>query len=105
MQRRPDLYPPPSATFAPASEFSPERWQGWQPKPWQYVPFNGGPRICVGQNFALTEMAYVVVRLLQRFERLEGRDEWEKQFHKVEIVGTPGRGVKVALFETGKAKA
>jgi cytochrome P450 len=58
----------------------------------------------VGQNFALTEMAYVMVRLLQRFERLEGRDDWGKQFHKVEIVGTPGRGVKVALFESGDTK-
>jgi cytochrome P450 len=102
MQRRADLYPPPSATFAPVHIFSPDRWEHWQPKPWQYVPFNGGPRICVGQNFALTEMAYVLVRLVQRFARVEGRDVWEEQFHKVEIVGTPGRGVKVALFEEEK---
>lgn len=38
--------------------FEPERWEKWTPKAWNYVPFNGGPRICVGQNFAMTEMAY-----------------------------------------------
>ena len=58
MQRRPDLYPPISETFADPAVFSPERWEHWTPKPWHHVPFNGGPRICVGQNFAMTEMAY-----------------------------------------------
>lgn len=53
MQRRPDLYPPASDKFADPAIFSPERWDHWSPKPWQYVPFNGGPRICVGQNFAV----------------------------------------------------
>lgn len=38
--------------------FEPERWEKWTPKAWNYVPFNGGPRICIGQNFAMTEMAY-----------------------------------------------
>jgi len=57
MQRRPDLYPPPSADFAPIEMFSPERWEKWQPKSWNYIPFNGGPRICIGQQFALTEMS------------------------------------------------
>jgi cytochrome P450 len=103
MQRRADLYPPPSSTFAPVHVFSPERWEHWQPWPWQYVPFNGGPRICVGQHFALTEMAYVMVRLCQRIARMEYRGDWESQFHKVEIVGTPGRGVRVALWEAEKA--
>jgi cytochrome P450 len=103
MQRRADLYPAPSAEFAPAHVFSPERWETWQPKPWQYLPFNGGPRICVGQNFALTEMAYVMVRMAQRFERVEYRGNWEEQFHKVEIVGTPGQAVKVALFEANES--
>ena len=47
-------------TTLPGPEvFAPERWEVWSPKPWNYVPFNGGPRICVGQNFALTEMVYV----------------------------------------------
>lgn len=74
MQRRRDLYPHPasqptgggdlgegkgSAAFADPGVFCPERWEeGWAPKPWNYVPFNGGPRICVGQNFAMTEMAF-----------------------------------------------
>lgn len=58
MQRRPDLYPPVSDSFADAAIFSPDRWEKWTPKPWQYVPFNGGPRICIGQNFAVTEMAF-----------------------------------------------
>ena len=102
MQRRAELYPPPSPDFLHPSIFSPERWEHWQPKPWQYVPFNGGPRICVGQNFALTEMAYVIVKLCQKYERVEYRGDWAAQFHKVEIVGTPGHGVPVALYEAVK---
>lgn len=53
-----DLYPPVSDTFADPRIFSPERWEHWTPKPWTYAPFSGGPRICAGQNFALTEMAF-----------------------------------------------
>lgn len=62
MQRRRNLYPKSQDAgghFADPAVFEPERWEKWTPKPWTYVPFNGGPRICVGQNFALTEMAYV----------------------------------------------
>lgn len=58
MQRRRDLYPPTSEDFADPAIFSPDRWYKWTPKPWQYLPFNGGPRICIGQNFALTEMSF-----------------------------------------------
>lgn len=103
MQRRPELYPPVSATFAPVDVFSPERWENWQPKAWQYVPFNGGPRICVGQQFALVEMSYVLIRMLQRYGRVEYRGgDWKDQFQKVEIVGCPGNSIKVAFFEDPK---
>lgn len=56
-----------------ANEFRPERWS--EPRcrklGWAYLPFNGGPRICLGQQFALTEASYVLVRLLQQFEGFE----------------------------------
>ncbi|CAN3486687.1 cytochrome P450 52A5 [Diutina catenulata] len=55
-----------------ANEFRPERWQGDLPLKvgWAFLPFNGGPRICLGQQFALTEAAYVTVRLLQRYSTM-----------------------------------
>ncbi|KAK4185988.1 cytochrome P450 [Podospora australis] len=106
MQRRPELYPPVSATFPPVDEFSPERWFHWQPKPWQYIPFNGGPRICIGQQFALTEMGYVLTRLFQKFERVENHMaevDGGNPTLKAEIVLQPGDGVKVAFWEARKA--
>ena len=59
-----------------ANEFRPERWAdpGFRPG-WAYVPFSGGPRICVGQQFALTEAGYTIVRLTQTFRAVEQRDE------------------------------
>jgi len=41
MQRRADLYPPVSEKFPPIDTYCPDRWYHWQPKPWQYIPFNG----------------------------------------------------------------
>ncbi|KUI60614.1 Cytochrome P450 52A13 [Cytospora mali] len=102
MQRRADLYPPASETFADPAVFSPDRWDHWTPKAWHYVPFNGGPRICVGQNFAMTEMAFCLVRLLQKYDRVEYRGNWHAQYHKAEIVGCPGHGVPVAFHEAQK---
>lgn len=99
MQRRRDLYPPVSENFADPAVYSPERWEHWTPKPWQFIPFNGGPRICIGQNFAMTEMAFTLVRLLQRYERIEYRGDWAAQYLKADIVGCPGLGVPIALYE------
>lgn len=57
-------------------EFRPERW--FEPETrklgWGFLPFNGGPRICLGQQFALTEALYVTVRLIQMFSKLHRID-------------------------------
>ncbi|EAW15604.1 cytochrome P450 [Aspergillus fischeri NRRL 181] len=75
MHRRPDFYGP------DAEEFRPERWEDGRLQPrWGYLPFNGGPRICIGQRYALTEVSYVLIRMVQEFRVLESRDPgpWEE---------------------------
>ena len=60
--------------FGPdADDFRPERWEGQEETNsygWAYFPFNGGPRACLGQDFALMEVSYTVVRLLQAFSTI-----------------------------------
>lgn len=58
-----------------AAEFKPERWDDKNLKPgWTYLPFNGGPRICLGQQFAITEASYVVTRMIQEFPNIADHD-------------------------------
>lgn len=68
MHRRTDLYGP------DATEFNPERW-ATQRHGWDYLPFGGGPRICLGQQYALTEALYVLVRMAQQYVAVETADD------------------------------
>ncbi len=84
---------------ADANEFKPERWEDRRPG-WEYLPFNGGPRICIGQQFALTEAGYVTVRLLQRFDGMDGVGKLDGPvLHGLTLTSCPGNGVKVRLHE------
>ncbi len=60
LHRRADL-------FADPNRFDPERWLGPEPPPFAYVPFGGGARRCIGEEFALHEMGIVLETLLRRY--------------------------------------
>ncbi|KAI1407327.1 cytochrome P450 [Hypoxylon sp. FL1857] len=68
LHRRQDIY------GRDADAFRPERWEKLRPT-FEYVPFNAGPRICVGQQFALTQIAFITFRILQAFKAVERRDD------------------------------
>jgi cytochrome P450 len=78
-----------------ADEFRPERWEKLRPG-WAYLPFNGGPRICIGQQFALTEAGYTTVRIMQEFERIENRDPspWIEDF---KLTLSSANGTRVSM--------
>ncbi|KAJ7061664.1 cytochrome P450 monooxygenase pc-1 [Mycena amicta] len=67
MHRRKDLWGP------DAKEFSPDRFLDDRVKTYllknafQFLPFNAGPRICLGQQFAYNEMSFMLIRLMQAF--------------------------------------
>ena len=56
-----------------ALKFDPDRFlderlhKYLMPNPFIFCPFNAGPRICIGQQFAYHEATFFLVRLMQRF--------------------------------------
>ena len=61
--RRPELWPNPEG-FDP-ERFAPEGADG-RPR-FAYFPFGGGPRLCIGNNFALMEATLVIAMTMQRY--------------------------------------
>ncbi|KAJ8092373.1 hypothetical protein PM082_023828 [Marasmius tenuissimus] len=67
MHRRKDLWGPDAEVFDP-DRFLDSRLQKYlSPRPFIFLPFNAGPRICLGQQFAYNEMSLMLIRLLQHF--------------------------------------
>ena len=57
--------------FEAPEEFRPERWAGDFEKQlprFAYFPFGGGPRVCIGNTFALMEAQLLLVTIAQRFQ-------------------------------------
>jgi len=59
--RREDIYPDPD-------QFRPERFLDRQFSPFEYLPFGGGSRRCIGMAFAQFEMKVVLSRILLQAE-------------------------------------
>jgi cytochrome P450 len=56
--------------FADPLAFRPERWADGLARRlprFAYFPFGGGPRICIGNTFAMTEATLILARMMQRF--------------------------------------
>ncbi|KAF8816539.1 cytochrome P450 [Phlegmacium glaucopus] len=67
MHRRTDLWGPDALVFDP-DRFLDERVHKYTtPNPFIFCPFNAGPRICLGQQFAYHEASFFLIRLLQQF--------------------------------------
>ncbi|KAK0488922.1 cytochrome P450 [Armillaria novae-zelandiae] len=67
MHRRTDLWGPDALEFDPDRFLDSRLHQYLTPNPFIFVPFNAGPRICLGQQFAYNEASYYLIRLLQTF--------------------------------------
>lgn len=63
-------------TLPTALEFDPNRFLDERvkeylvPNPFIFLPFNAGPRICLGQQFAYNEASVVIARIAQAFKSI-----------------------------------
>jgi cytochrome P450 len=63
--------------FENPEQFVPERWRGDLAKrlpKYAYFPFGGGPRVCIGNAFAMMEAVLLLVTIVQRI-RLRAEDD------------------------------
>ncbi|KAL8757102.1 MAG: hypothetical protein Q9199_002464 [Rusavskia elegans] len=98
MHRQKELYGP------DAESYRPERWETGELDNigWGFMPFHGGPRLCLGKDFALMEASCVIVRVLQTFPNLRLPDNaliepTGQEQQSLGILITSAEGCKVVL--------
>ncbi|KAG9230529.1 cytochrome P450 alkane hydroxylase-like protein [Amylocarpus encephaloides] len=79
-----------------AGEFRPERWSGLKHS-WNFIPFFGGRRIYPAQQNVLTDVSYVLVRLLQQFVTCENFDQCMEYVEEFGFTKESRNEIKVAL--------
>jgi cytochrome P450 len=120
MHRRKDLWGPDAEEFDP-DRFLDERLKKYLSKnPFIFLPFNAGPRICLGQQFAYNEMSFMLIRLLQSFSSIRldlaaappeaapprewaqtsGRKAIEKLYPKIHLTMYSNGGLWVKMTES-----
>ncbi|WP_036478390.1 cytochrome P450 [Myxosarcina sp. GI1] len=87
--QREDIYSQPK-------QFKPERFLEKQFSPYEFIPFGGGNRRCLGYAFALFEMKLVLATILSKVE-LELLDKRPLKSLRRGITFTPAGGVKMKV--------
>jgi cytochrome P450 len=91
--------------FDEPEAFRPERWQGdllhHIPR-YAFFPFGGGPRVCIGNNFALMEATLILATVARRFRLSLTADA--VIMHQPTITLRPAHGVKVVLNARGRTE-
>jgi unspecific monooxygenase len=92
VHQREDLYPQPT-------QFRPERFLERQFSPFEFIPFGGGARRCIGEALALFELKLVLATIISNYE-LELASAKPEVPRRRGVTLAPGQGVRIRI--TGK---
>jgi len=87
--RRPERWPEPA-------RFRPERFLESKPTPYEFLPFGGGVRRCLGMAFALVEMKIVLAEVLSRVE-LRAAPGYQVRVVRRSVTLAPSEGMPVVV--------
>ncbi|GGA27379.1 cytochrome P450 [Okeania sp. KiyG1] len=95
---REDLYPD-------SRKFKPERFLERQYTPYEFIPFGGGSRRCLGENLALLEMKLILATILSNYQlalannqsvKSQRRNQWVK-LERRGLSTSPSDGLEMVL--------
>jgi cytochrome P450 len=89
LHHREDVYPQPRA-------FRPERWIGAKPGTYEWIPFGGGTRRCLGAALAMAEQRVVLETMARRLDLEASNPKPERPKHR-NVTMIPARGGRVVL--------
>jgi cytochrome P450 len=89
VHHREDLYPDPFA-------FRPERWLDRKPGTYEWIPFGGGIRRCLGAALAMAEQRVVLETMARRLDLEADTPEPERALHR-NVTMIPSRGGRVIV--------
>ncbi len=89
LHHRPDLYPEPF-------EFRPERFLGHKPGTYEWIPFGGGIRRCLGAALAMAEQRVVLEAMARRLDLEADRPAPERALHR-NVTMIPSRGARARI--------
>jgi cytochrome P450 len=91
LHHREDVYPQPHA-------FRPERWLAHKPGTYEWIPFGGGIRRCLGAALAMAEQRVVLEAMARRLDLEADDPEPERAVHR-NVTMIPSRGARVVVRE------
>jgi cytochrome P450 len=94
----PSLYEYPDA-------FRPERFLDSRPVPYQWIPFGGGRRRCLGSNLAMLEMRIVLTKIITRCQLQRVGSGVEGARRRSGITSGPANGAVLRLIDRQGAPA
>ena len=89
VHHREDLYEDPFA-------FAPERWEGRKPGTYEWIPFGGGTRRCLGAQLAMAEQRVVLAAMARRLDLVAEEPESEHAHHR-NVTMIPAHGARAIL--------
>jgi cytochrome P450 family 138 len=89
--------------FPNAQAFDPHRFLGARPDLYQWIPFGGGTRRCLGAAFANMEMN-VFLRTMVREVTLVPTDEPGERWHSRGVANAPAKGGRAVVYRRTVAR-
>ncbi len=89
VHHREDLYPDPFA-------FKPERWLGQKPGTYEWLPFGGGTRRCLGAALAMAEQRVVLEQMARQLDVAATNSAPERPRNR-NVTMIPARGGRVVV--------